>query len=322
MKVALTGASGLVGSRFFDLLKSKYEIIPISSTFGIDITDKKKIHKFLSNRKPSVIVHMAAKTHVDSCENDRKEDIFKTKKSKVVKGSELELDNLDENDWKDSNSAFGINVVGTKNVADYARENDTPMIYISTDFVFNGEKNGEYTEEDLPNPINWYGQTKLWGEKTLPQDALITRMSYPYGYKSQIKKDFVWGLADILLNQDIARLVSDQIITPTFIDDAVWGLDFLMGKNVRGLVNLVGNNFLSPYEIGIAISRELGLSEIKLDTTTREKLYAGRARRPFKVMLKNDKLRALGFQMTDFYDTLQVIMGRPHPQPSPLGRGK
>lgn len=307
MKIALTGATGLVGSRFFDLLKSKYEIIPVSSSYGVDITDKNKVYKFLSSKNPALIVHMAAKTNVDSCEEDRAEDLKKFKNSKVLKNSQVISENLGGGEWKGSNSAFGINVVGTKNLADYAQKSGIKMIYISTDFVFDGEKNGEYTEDDSTKPINWYGQTKLWGEQVLPNEALITRVSYPFGYKSKIKKDFVWGLVDLLLNQDIARLISDQIITPTFIDDIVWGLDFLIEKQATGVFNLVGNNFLSPYEIGVAISREFGFPEIKIETTTRELLYKGRAPRPFNVKLKNDKLRNLGFEMTDFFVALRKI---------------
>ena len=200
MKIALTGASGLIGSRFFDLLKSKYEIIPLSSSYGVDITDKTKLERFLSNKNPALIAHMAAKTGVDSCEQDRETDIKKLKKARVyIEDKKLDVLAIDPTEWKNEVSAFAINVVGTKNLSDYAQKNEIPLIYISTDFVFDGEKNGEYTEEDETNPINWYGQTKLWGEKVLPQEHLITRTSYPYGYKSQIKKDFIWYAKNIIL---------------------------------------------------------------------------------------------------------------------------
>jgi dTDP-4-dehydrorhamnose reductase len=307
MKIALTGASGLVGSRFFDLLKSKYEIIPMSSSYGVDITDKNKVHKFLLSKSPTLIVHMAAKTNVDLCEEDYREDSKKLKKEEILDKGEIIFEGLGTEDWKGSRSAFGINVVGTKILSDYARKAEIPMIYMSTDFVFDGEKSGEYTEEDSTNPINWYGQTKLWGEKVLPEESLIARISYPYGYRSQVKRDFVWGLLDILKKEDIARLICDQIITPTFVDDIIMALDLLIERKYLGLLNIVGNNFLSPYEIGVVISREFGLPEIKIDTTTREELYKGRARRPFKIMLKNDKLRALGFEMTDFFEALRKI---------------
>ncbi|HVZ67118.1 MAG TPA: NAD(P)-dependent oxidoreductase [Patescibacteria group bacterium] len=302
MKVAITGATGLVGSRFLDLFKSKYELIPISSSFGVDITDRKKLHKFLAQKNPGLILHLAAKTNVDKCEEDKASDI---KLSKVK--AEADLANIDPDKWKGSGSAFGINVVGTKNLSDYAKKNNIKIIYVSTDFVFDGEKAGEYTENDSTSPINWYGQTKLYGEKVLEGESLIARISYPYGFKSNIKKDIVWTLVDLLTNNEKVELVSDQIITPTFIDDIVRALSFLIEKNTLGLVNVVGNNFLSPYEIGVALASEFGLQSSKIELTTRAKLYKGRAKRPFKVCLQNDKLRALGFEMTGFFESLSQI---------------
>ena len=307
MKLALSGATGLVGSRFFDLLKTRYEIIPISSSAGIDITDRKKIHKFLSDKKPGLIVHLAAKTNVDLCEEDKLADIKKLEKEKVYDGSGFNLENLDSDLWKGSKSAFGINVVGTKNLADFAVSNGIKIIYVSTDFVFDGEKDTPYNESDTTNPIDWYGQTKFWGEKTLSSDSLICRISYPFGHKSAIKKDLIWTLVDLLKNNPQVTLVTDQVITPTFIDDIAQGIDFLIEKDASGIFNLVGNNFLSPYEIGFAIAREFGFPESKIATTIRAKLYRDRAPRPFKVMLKNDKLRDLGFEITDFFEALGKI---------------
>lgn len=307
MKIALTGATGLVGSRFFDLLKTKHEIIPVSSSFGVNITDDKKLTNFLKEKNPSLILHLAAKTNVDSCETDKNDDLNLLKKQKVFSENELRINNLDTKEWKGSVSAFGINVIGTKNLSDFSKKTGIRMIYVSTDFVFDGTKNGEYDEGDTPCPINWYGQTKYWGEKEVGEDGLITRISYPYGYQSAIKKDLVWTLVDLLTTKDEAKLVIDQILTPTFIDDIVKGLDFLIEKGESGLIDLVGNNFLSPYEIGIIIAREWGVNESKIETTTRDALYKGRAPRPFKVMLKNDKLKNLGFTMSDFYENIKKI---------------
>ncbi len=307
MKIALTGSTGLVGSRFFDLLKSKYEIIPVSSSFNVDITEKNRLWDFLESKSPSAIVHLAAKTSVDACEDDRKEDIKKLSKDKVYDGSSINLENLDPEVWKKSTTAFGVNVVGTKNLADFAAKKDIKMFYVSTDFVFDGEQDEQYDEESLPCPVSWYGQTKFWGEKTINHNSLITRISYPFGFRSKIKRDLIWTLVELLKTRETVSFVSDQIITPTFIDDVVHGLNFLMEKNATGLINLVGNNSLSPYEIGIALCREFNLRESKIELTTREKLYKGRAHRPFKVRLKNDKLRNLGFEMTDFFVSLSKI---------------
>lgn len=307
MKIALTGATGLVGSRFFDLYKSHYDIIPISSSYGVDITDSKNISRFLSQKNPALILHFAAKTNVDACEDDREDDMKILKKGKVYQDGKVDFEKIDVGAWKGSVSAFGINAIGTKNLADYAKGKNIKIIYISTDFVFNGEKDGEYTEEDETDPIDWYGQTKLYGEQTLSGEFLITRISYPFGYRSNLKKDLIWTLVDLLKTQDGLKLISDQIITPTFIDDIARGLDFLIEMNASGMINLVGNNYLSPYDIGIALAREFSLPESKIELTTRAELYKGRAARPFKVMLKNDKLRGLGFQMTDFFEAIGRI---------------
>lgn len=307
MKIAVTGVTGLIGSRFFDLLKSRFEIIPISSSYGMDITDRNKITKFLKAKNPAVIVHFAAKTNVDSCEKDREEDIEKLNKNKVYDNGKIDFENLDADSWKGSSSSFGINVVGTKNLADFSKNHGSKMVYISTDFVFDGEKNGFYTEEDKPSPVNWYGQTKLWGEEALQEGSIITRISYPFGHKSLIKKDLIWTLVGLISQQDEVSLVSDQVITPTFIDDIVLGIEFLIKQNSSGIFNLVGNNSFSPYEIGVILAREFGYSETKIELTTRAKLYAGRAKRPFKVMLKNDKLKHDGYSMTDFFEALKKI---------------
>lgn len=307
MKIVLTGASGLVGSRFFDLLKAQYEIVPLSSSYGIDITDKKKVTKFLKEKNPALIVHLAAKTNVDKCEEDKKGDREKLEKEKVLVDGEISFDSLDSEKWKGSESAFGINVVGTKNLSDYVQETGIKMVYMSTDFVFDGYTNRAYTEEDTPSPVDWYGQTKLWGERVIPNDSLITRIAYPYGFKSNIKKDLIWTLFELLQTQEEVKLIYDQIITPTFIDDIVMAVSHLIEKNQSGLFNVVGNNFLSPYEIGVAIAREFGIPETKIEKTTRDVLYRGRAERPFKVCIQNGKLRNSGFEMTDFYEVLKKI---------------
>ncbi len=307
MKIALTGATGLVGSRFFDLLKGKYEIVPISSSYGIDITDKKKLWKFLDEKNPALIVHLAAKTSVDKCEEDKESDLKKIKKEKIYDDGQIDYVTINADSWKGSTSAFGVNVVGTKNLADYAHEHNIKIIYLSTDFVFDGNSDEYYSEGDEVNPINWYGQTKLYGEQVIKANSIIARIAYPFGYKNAVKKDLIWTLQNLISKEPLVRLVSDQIIVPTFIDDIVNGLDYLIGHNFSGLINLVGNNALSPYEIGVAIAREFNFQESKLELTTREKLYKGRATRPFKVMLKNDKLKSLGFEMTDFFDALAQI---------------
>jgi len=307
MKIILTGATGLIGSRFFDLLKGRYEIVPLSSSFGVDITDRIKVRKFLDEKNPALIVHMAAKTNVDECEDDKTSDRKMLESQKVLAGRFLNIENLDVNLWKNNVSAFGVNVIGTKNIADWAHEKGIKVIYLSTDFVFDGNSDEPYSEESKTEPIDWYGQTKLWGERVINGEKLIGRISFPYGYRSPLKRDLVWTIFELLKNNETVELINDQIITPTFIDDVVGALDFLTNKNESGVFNIVGNNFLSPYEIGIAIAREYLIPESKILSKTRADIYRGRAPRPFKTKLYNAKLCNLGFEMTDFFEVLKII---------------
>ncbi len=307
MKIAITGSHGLIGSRFTDLVKDKYQIFHVNLSSGIDITDKKALWEELSRENPSLILHFAAKTHVDGCEEDKNSDAGDLKNQGVYVNGEIDLENLKVENWKNKSSAFAVNVVGTKNLADFAKENNIKIIYVSTDFVFDGKKNDPYNETDEPNAINWYGQTKLWGERSVGDFSLITRLAYPFGYKSSIKKDFIWTMIELLESRDSIKLISDQIITPTFIEDVARGLDFLIEKGQEGIINLVGNDFLSPYQIGLMVATEFSFDKSRIGATKLQEFYSGRAQRPFKVRLKNDKLRSLGFEMTNFASALRKI---------------
>ncbi len=298
MNIGITGSTGLIGSNFVDKFRDKYSFSQISTSLGVDITDNILLREFLDRKKPDLILHLAAKTNVDQCENDQEHDSLK------LKYNGWSDDNFGESifneaDWKGGQSAFAINTYGTKNLADWARDNNVPIIYISTDFIFNGDKD-YYTEESTPSPVNWYGQTKFWGEKVLGDDSLIVRISYPFGYKSEVKKDFIWAIMSILKEKGSIDLIDDQVITPTFIEDIVNGIDFLIEKKTRGVINMVGNNSYTPFEIGEIITKKIEIKDPKVGKVKREDFYSNRAKRPFKVILKNDKLGTLGFNMTDF----------------------
>ena len=163
MKILGTGLSGLVGSRVVELLNSVYEF-EFSDT---DITNKEAIDERIRSSNASIVLHLAAKTDVDGCEKDR------------TLGTEGDA-------WK-------INVLGTENVVEACEKNNKKLIYVSTDFVFDGETKSEYSEEDKPNPINWYARTKYEGEKIVQSSNfnwIIVRIAYPY--RSNFKrKDFV-----------------------------------------------------------------------------------------------------------------------------------
>lgn len=305
MKVILTGATGLIGSRFEQLMFESHEITPLSSSRGIDITDEQAIQSFLEDKEFDAVIHLAGKTDVDGCENDKEEDLSLLKVD-VDDLEKIDLTSLNPSLWKNRKTAFAINCIGTKNLYEATRNKNLRFIYISTDFVFEG--NGKFDEESEPDPVNWYGMTKLYGERLIDTNRdLIVRLSFPYGYPSLVKQDFVQKLINLLREKDQVSLIEDQTITPTFIDDIVFGLDFLLQKDDAGIYHLTGSSYEDPYHIGQIIKERFRL-ETKINPTTREHIYRGRAPRPFQSIMLNDKIRELGFEPKTFEEGLDLIM--------------
>ncbi len=303
MKIILTGASGLIGSRFEELLKDKHEIISISSK-DLDIASIDSVNHVFSSKEADAVVHLAAKTDVDGCEEDKEKDLELINKN-IDDQEEVEKIEWNKSDISDSLSAFIINFYGTKNVYEAAKVRNMKFVYISTDFVFAG--NDEYDEESLPKPINWYGMTKYYGERLIDISRdLIVRLSFPYGYENPVKKDFIWKLIDLMKKKVEVDLIEDETITPTFIDDIVLGIEFLLSKNTTGVYHLTGSSFENPYEIGIKIKDKYNLPT-SIKTTTRDKLYTGRADRPFKSIMKNAKIKNLGFYPKTFEEGFDLI---------------
>lgn len=287
-KILGTGLTGLVGSRIVELLQDKYEFENISYETGIDITNKSQVEKIIVDSPAGVILHLAAKADVDGCEKDK------------ILG--------------EKGDAWRINVDGTKNIVEACQKSVKKIIYISTDFVFDGTKDF-YLEDDLPNPINWYGQTKYEAEKIITNSSLqdkqlpylICRLAFPYRASFEIKKDLVRAVLEKLKNGQEATMVSDQIITPTFIDDLAGALDFLITNDLTGTYHLVGSSSHPPFEIGQMIAQTFDLNEKLIKETTGDVYFKERAPRPFKLALKNDKLTRLGFKMSTLNEGLRRV---------------
>lgn len=303
MKIILTGATGLIGSRFEELMFERHALIPLSSQ-EVNIVDMVSVSNFFEDKKADVVIHFAGKTDVDGCEKDKNLDIGRLNlEDKNPKSFDIE--SLDNKGWQYKKTAFAINTVGTKNLYEEAKKRGIKFVYVSTDFVFKG--NGEYDETSNPDPINWYGMTKWLGERLIDTSKdLIVRLSFPYGYKSPVKKDFVWKLISLLQENSEVSLIEDQTITPTFIDDIINGLDFLLSKNAMGIYHLTGSSSDSPYSIGKKLKDKFGFTT-KINSTTRDKIYARKASRPFQSIMKNDKIVRLGFTPKTFDEGFKLI---------------
>ncbi|MBI1919246.1 SDR family oxidoreductase [Candidatus Microgenomates bacterium] len=286
IKILGTGLSGLVGSRIVELLEDKYRFEDLSLAAGVDITDKSSVLEKIDQSGAPIIVHLAAKADVDGCEKDKR------------LGKE--------------GRAWQINVSGTQNIVDACRKTHKKIIYISTDFVFDGTNppTGGYSEEDVPHPINWYGQTKWEGEQIVKNsglDFIIMRIAYPYRKEFPKKRDFVRSMIAKFENQEKVLAVSDHIMTPTFIDDIASALDILVRANSSGIYHVVGSQFVSPFQAASLVADIFGYDKKLIEKTIREQYFKDRAARPFHLALRNDKIQKLGVKMKTLREGLMLI---------------
>ena len=282
MKILGTGLTGLIGSKIVEILGDKYEFENLSRSSGVDIINQNEVSERIKASDAQLVLHLAAKTNVDRCEMDR---------------------NLEQNGetWK-------VNVDGTRNVANTCEQTGKKVIYASTDFVFDGTKD-LYFETDIPNPKNWYAQTKYEGEKIIQEletPWIIARIAYPY--RANFKKpDFFRAILNKLKEGESVVGVADHIFTPTYVDDIATALDVLITGNSEGIFHVVGSQSLSPYDAANMIADEFDLDKSKIQRTTRSEFFKGRANRPFQLALENAKITKLGVRMRTFEEGLKEI---------------
>lgn len=299
IKIIGTGLSGMVGSRIVELLNDQYDFENLSLETGVDITDKKSVINILQESDAPIVVHLAAKADVDGCERDKEKD------SRILKYQNIRKQ---EEEWRREKTAWYVNVLGTKNLTEACAKTGKKLIYVSTDFIFDGEKEDGYAEEDNPNPINWYGKTKYEGEKIVQSlnSYCIMRLAYPYR-ASFGRNDFVRRIILSLKNKESLQMVTDHFMTPTFIDDFAGALDILIKTKSQGIFHAVGSQFVTPYKAALLIAKVFGFNPSLISKTTREEFFKDRAKRPFYLKIKNAKISGLGSKMLEFEEGLKRI---------------
>lgn len=286
MKILGTGLTGLIGSRIVELLSPSYEFESLSRSTGVDITDKESVRTKIISSPIPIVLHLAAKADVDGCEKDK--------------------------ELGEDGEAWKMNVAGTKHVAQACRESGKKMVYVSTDFVFDGEDtpNGGYTEENTPRPVNWYATTKYEGEKVVQEAGipfLILRLAYPYRQAFAEKNDFVHVILKRLQGGQEITAVTDHIIAPTYVDDLAMCIDVLIHHNTTGIYHTTGDQFISPYDAALFIAKEFGLDASLIKKTTRAEFFRNRAPRPFNLSMNSGKIEKLGIKMRGFEEGLKEI---------------
>ncbi len=261
MKIALTGSDGMLGHDIVTVFNDDTDLINFTIN-DFDITDLDKSLSKIRDAKPDYLIHTAAYTDVDGSEQDPEK-------------------------------AYFINGLGTRNIAMACEEIKCPIIYISTDYVFDGMSEVPYSEWDLPAPINKYGLSKLLGEQyvtSLTNRFYIVRTSWLYGRNG---KNFVETIVKLLSEKDEIDVVNDQVGTPTFTYDFAEKLKEIIGRGY-GIYHVTNSSSCSWYEFASEIARlTSGKTIIKPTTTEKFNLPA---RRPSYSVLDNTMLRLEGIK--------------------------
>ncbi len=260
MKVVVTGARGMLGSEVVDILTPLVTCIGVGRD-DFDITEKDQTIKGVAGLNPDIVVHTAAYTNVDNCEGNKK-------------------------------LAYRVNGEGTRNIAMACSRIDARMIYISTDYLFDGTKGTAYHEDDQPNPINIYGDSKLRGEREIQEilsDYLIIRTSWLFGPKG---KNFVDTILRITRDKKELKIVNDQVGSPTLTIDLAKAISRLIDLKARGVINVANSGSCSWYDFADKIIELSGINGVIL-TPVSSRQSDRPARRPYYSVLDCGRLREL-----------------------------
>ncbi|MBI3125364.1 MAG: dTDP-4-dehydrorhamnose reductase [Ignavibacteriales bacterium] len=237
-RILIIGSNGMLGQRLVEFFSSLTDVELMCSSneetsltpnvqyAKIDITKKNDVKELILGFFPDFVINTAAYTNVDKAETER------------------------EIAWK-------VNVVGVENIALYSWTIDAHLIHISTDYIFDG-KNGPYSENDKPNPIGYYGRSKLASENSIRSSGVrftILRTNVLYGPAKYSRPDFVKWVISSLRDKKEIRIVTDQINNPTYIDDLVSGIQTICETKKEGVYNLGGQELLSRFDFTLRIAK-------------------------------------------------------------------
>lgn len=260
-RLLVIGAKGMLGRDLVEILHSSF---PIDEVFGwdideIDIREENSTVAKIESIRPETVINLAAYTDVDGCElNEEK--------------------------------AFAINAEGMKHVALGAQRYRAKVVYLSTDYVFDGNKSEPYLEDDPPHPLNVYGRSKLKGEQyvqELAKDALIVRTQWLYG---RYGKNFVTSILHQAREKRVLSIVNDQMGSPTYTADLAKAISVLIQSDATGIFHVANGDCCTWYTFGQAILKLSGMEGVEVIPISSKEL--GRpAPRPSYSVLSTQKLK-------------------------------
>lgn len=276
MTVLITGANGQLGKELQRYLTQKHIEFVAADVSEMDITNELLVNRFVMELKPTVIYHCAAYTAVDAAEDEGKT-----------------LCRL-------------INVDGTRYLANAAQMVGAKMVYISTDYVFDGTKSEEYTVNDTPNPQSEYGLTKYEGEEAVRElvDAhYIIRTSWVYG---EFGKNFVFTMQNLAKTRDTLTVVSDQVGRPTWTKTLAEFMVHLINVEAEyGTYHLSNDNSCSWYEFAKEILKDTDVTVLPVTSDA----YPQKANRPKHSVMDLSKSKATGFNIPTWQEALALFNG-------------
>ncbi|WP_192986664.1 dTDP-4-dehydrorhamnose reductase [Carnobacterium mobile] len=270
----ITGANGQLGTELKKLLDEKEMAYVAAGSKELDITDAEAVRQFVSDLKPAIIYHCAAYTAVDVAEDEGKD-----------------LNQL-------------VNVIGTRNIATAAEEAGAELIYISTDYVFDGTNEDEYSVDAQPNPKNEYGRAKLEGEKIVQEistKAYIIRTSWVFG---EFGKNFVFTMQRLAETHPRLTVVSDQVGRPTWTRTLAEFMVHLTATHQEyGIYHLSNEGQCSWYEFAKEILKD---KAVEVAPVISEE-YPQKAYRPKHSVMNLSKAKATGFSIPTWQEALAEL---------------
>lgn len=294
MKVLVTGANGLLGQHLVkQLLDKGYTVaatslgpsrLPFVKTehyayHELDVTDGPVVNKLLLQLRPDAIIHAAAMTQVDACEEQKI-------------------------------TCWNINVTATRFLLDAAREIAARFILVSSDFVFDG-LHGPYSETSEPNPVNYYGSTKWGAEKAVQESGLhwaIVRTVLVTGNPlSGTRQNIITWVKEKLEMGEKIRVVDDQYRTPTFVEDLAAGIVLVLEKKAQGIYHISGKDSLTPYSMALETARILKLDEKLIERADSASLSQPAVRPPRTGFVIGKAETELGYRPHSFRESLEKM---------------
>jgi amidophosphoribosyltransferase len=277
-KILLTGASGLLGEKLFDILNQDFELTGIrKSTTGkytsLNLTNEEEVQAFVIRLNPDIIIHTAAIADPDICEQNK------------------EL-------------AYITNVVATQNLSRICRMKSIKMVLISTDYVFDGDKNSEYLATDERKPKNYYGLTKVQAEDIVAKlpENLIIRIPILYGYNNDEQTHFLTKTLNMLNKSEELSLDNNQIRYPVLADEIAVAIKQLIDQ--QGIVQISSSNSVTKASWGSIIVEEFGLSNSLINPVCNNINLVGR---PHHVKMDTTRADSLGIYVSNIHEGISIV---------------